>query len=337
VIAAPHFPSVRWLCLLLLVIPLVAVCEDTGRPIPEDGGPTPVTVDIFALDLDAIDGAAQSFDANVYAEARWKDPRLADPDRQTSRTLPLDTVWNPRFQILNQQRTWRTLPRVVEVTPDGSVTQRGRAWGSFSQPLDLRKFPFDTQRISIILTTAGFEGDEVKLLPGTSSGIADALSIADWRLTDWKITTDVPIPGPPDASDVDGIALVLTLERLKAYYWLKVIAPLILIVAMSWAVFWIDPKELGTKISITITAMLTLIAYRFAIGASLPPVSYLTKMDWFILLSTVLVYASLVAVIVTASLERRSRRELAKAVDQMSRWGFPLFFLGAWIVIAVLA
>jgi surface polysaccharide O-acyltransferase-like enzyme len=60
-------------------------------------------------------------------------------------------------------------------------------------------------------------------------------------------------------------------------------------------------------------------------------------MDWFILLSTVLVYASLVAVIVTASLERRGRREIATGVDRASRWGFPLFFLLAWVLIATLA
>jgi hypothetical protein len=50
----------------------------------------------------------------------------------------------------------------------------------------------------------------------------------------------------------------------------KVILPLILIVAMSWIVFWIDPEESGIQISVAITTMLTLIAYRFAVGADLP-------------------------------------------------------------------
>jgi hypothetical protein len=82
-------PLLRALVLCVLWAPLIADGADTGRPVPEEGGPTPVTVDIFLLDLDGIDGAAQSFDANVYAEARWKDPRLADPDGRSTRTLPL--------------------------------------------------------------------------------------------------------------------------------------------------------------------------------------------------------------------------------------------------------
>jgi len=47
---------------------------ETGRPAAELG-PTQVQVEIFLLDLDGIDSQAQSFQANVYFEATWKDPR----------------------------------------------------------------------------------------------------------------------------------------------------------------------------------------------------------------------------------------------------------------------
>ena len=100
---------------------------------------------------------------------------------------------------------------------------------------------------------------------------------------------------------------------------------------MSWAVNWIDPKDAGTKISITITAMLTLIAYRFAIGAQLPQISYLTRLDLFIVFSTLLIYASLVTVVATAAFSNKGKPELAKNVDRVSRWGFPLFFVSSWV------
>jgi hypothetical protein len=72
-----------------------------------------------------------------------------DPNRQGRRTLPLAGVWNPRIQILNQQRLWSSLPRVVDVMPDATRIQLGRVWGSFSQPLDLKAVPVDSQRIAI--------------------------------------------------------------------------------------------------------------------------------------------------------------------------------------------
>jgi hypothetical protein len=319
--------------LMMLLIGLVTnvASAETCRP-NHQKGPTEVTVDIFLLDLDAIDSANQNFQANVYIEASWRDPRLADESRNSIVTRKMDEVWHPRLQILNQQRLWSSLPDVVEIEPDGRVIQRFRVWGDFSQPLDLHDFPFDKQRIELPIVAAGYNSDEVVFLAGAGSGIGKTLSIADWQLRDWKIATDFDVPGPSLAAKGAGMAMVIDVNRYRGYYWIKVIAPLILIVAMSLAVHWIDPKDTGTKISITITAMLTLIAYRFAIGASLPQVSYLTRMDLFILFSTILVYASLVTVIITAAYSRKGKSEAATRIDQVSRWAFPLFFITSWFV-----
>lgn len=321
----------KLLLLALLCSPLSLHADaDTGRPNPELG-PTQVQVSIFLLDLDAINSASQNFEANVYFEASWKDPRLADEARGNTITRNLDEVWHPRLQLLNQQRVWKSLPDVVDIEPDGTVTQRVRVWGYFSQPLDLREFPFDAQTINIQVVAAGYSPDEVMTTPSPLSGIGNHFSVADWAVTSWRLATDIKVPGPEGVQDAS-IAMALDAERLTGYYWIKVIAPLILIVAMSWAVFWIDPKDTGTKISITITAMLTLIAYRFAIGATLPLISYLTRLDLFILFSTILIYASLVSVLVTSAFSRKGNHALAKGIDRAARWGFPLFFIASWVV-----
>ncbi len=65
--------------------------------------------------------------------------------------------------------------------------------------------------------------------------------------------------------------------------------------------------------------MLTLIAYRFAIDANLPKVSYLTRMDYFILLSTILVYASLIEVIITSTFAKNEKLSQARALDRQMR------------------
>ena len=96
---------------------------------------------------------------------------------------------------------------------------------------------------------------------------------------------------------------------------------------MSWIVFWIDPKESDSQISVAITAMLTLIAYRFAVGSDLPKVSYLPRLDYFILGSTILVFASLLEVVITSSYARTGRLERARAIDRWSSWLFPAIFL----------
>jgi len=113
--ALPIQPFSRLFPLLALIGALmsVSVSANTGRPNPERG-PTPVQLSIFLLDLDGIDSASQSFQANVYFEATWTDPRQANEQAGKTITRGLSEVWNPRLQIHNQQRVWSSLPDVVD-------------------------------------------------------------------------------------------------------------------------------------------------------------------------------------------------------------------------------
>ena len=151
--------------------------------------------------------------------------------------------------------------------------------------------------------------------------------MADWALTKWDAKPR-PYQPVPDERAVAGFALVFEMRRKAGHYVFKIILPLILIVAMAWAVFWIDPTETGTNIGLASTSMLTLIAYRFAIGAQLPDISYMTRMDSFILGSTLLVFLVLMQVVITNSFVARSKVERARWVDRWCRWVYPVFFLG---------
>ena len=119
----------------------------------------------------------------------------------------------------------------------------------------------------------------------------------------------------------------LEAKRYNEYYIIKIILPLFLIVAMSWIVFWIDPEQAGTQIGVATTSMLTLIAYRFMVGGMIPAVPYLTRMDHFILASTLLVFAALIQAVFTSILAGRDNVHLARNMDRGCRLLFPLIFL----------
>src|SRR4029077_15977122 len=107
-------------------------------------------------------------------------------------------------------------------------------------------------------------------------------------------------------------------------YILKVILPLVLIVMMSWSVFWIDPATSNSQISVAVTSMLTLIAYRFAIDSQLPRLPYMTRLDALFLTSTLLVFFSLIEVLVTTILDNNQQTERAKRLDRCCRALFPI-------------
>ena len=174
----------------------------------------------------------------------------------------------------------------------------------------------------VILFQPGEEGLKIGLKSGI--GIADHLSESDWRIlsTDIKVKPYTISPG----TRIAACHFEFTAARNSTYFVIKVILPLLLIVMMSWAVFWIDPTDSSAQFSIAVTAMLTLIAYRFAIDATVPKLPYLTCLAKFVLFSSLLVFVTLIQAIITSKLAKRGELELARSIDRRCRWIFPLIF-----------
>jgi len=283
-----------------------------------------VEVKVLLLDIEGIDSVSQNFTANLTMVLRWRDSSLAHngPDPII---MPLDDIGFPNIQILNQQKLISTLPRAVEIHPDGEVVHRQRVWGSFSQPLDLQEFPFDTQRLQVTLANVGLGAESVQLVPSPSSGISETLTMPDWEVTGWDfVASDLSLDDEPPR--VQGMVFSLDVKRDTSFFIYKVIMPLILIVMMSWLVFWIDPSLAASQISVSVTAMLTMIAYRFAIAGMMPRLAFLTSLDHFVLVSTLVVFLSMVEVIYTAYLSTSDQLEKARKMDRKARWIAPLIY-----------
>ena len=329
-----------WLAALLLAFSAMTYGQDSPAQLdlltrPEsEAGPTVVWVSMFVIDIGGIDGVAQTFDASVYVRLRWKDPRLAHDD-SGRRRLPLAEVWHPKTMFLNQAGILRpSLPMVVRVEQDGTAEYRQRYVGPFSQPLDLEEFPFDEHAFVLHLISPGNGSAEIEFAPDPdvvasgmpgAAGIAARLSLPDWRIMKFFAGERALIGRY--AADTAGYAMEFHAQRQVGYYVWKVLLPLVLIVMMAWTAFWIDPTLAGTQIAVATTSMLTLIAYRFLLDSLVPRLPYMTRMDYFILGSTVLVFLTLVEVVVRSSLAKTKRRELARRIDRWSRIAFPLAFV----------
>jgi len=288
-----------------------------------------VRVFMEMLDLGSIDSVSQTFNASFYFELVWLDDSLkhAGPG---SLKMKLDEIWNPLIQILNQQSIQQTFARRVEVFSDGRVVYRQRAWGTFSQPLQLRDFPFDEQTIRIDLVAAGYSPEDLSLTIDNGSGIAPVLSIPDWSVLDWRTQSGVIETGPEN-TPVSTASLVVDLKRHPGFFIVKVLLPLVLIVLMSWTVFWINPQNAGPQISISVTAILTLIAFLFSMSSMLPRLPMLTRLDWFVMYSTFLVFFSLIEAVYTIRLANSGDLEKALLADRVARWIFPLLLLAMLI------
>ena len=65
----------------------------------------------------------------------------------------------------------------------------------------------------------------------------------------------------------------------------KIIIPILLILAVAWYVLWIPTEDVGSRLTTSIVAFLSLIAFNFVFQDDIPKLDILTSLDKFILLS----------------------------------------------------
>lgn len=291
---------------------------------PDAGGrPTKVSVGIRLVDLTEINDVNQTLTGDFGVFLTWTDPQLA---HLKGCEIPLDEIWSPGIRFINSGRMFPDRPKEVGIGPGGSVRYVQRYYGTLATYHNLHNFPFDKQIFRISLFSLEYGEDEVQLIiDEKATGLSKRMNISDWTIN-W-------VKGGIDREYADAFDQFhsrydfdISARRVTSYYIWKVILPLCLIVAMSWAVFWINPAQFGPQIGLSSTSMLTLIAFLFASGKMMPELSYFTRLDYFIIGSTILVFLALVQSLTTTFLFSKGKQEIGIRIDRVSRVIFPLAF-----------
>jgi hypothetical protein len=317
-------------------VPGVAVADEPKassaiRP-DSEGRATRVSIGVFVVDISEIDDAKQTFKADIYVMLGWRDPRLASSE--VRRNMPLAEVWHPSVQIINRRSLDHLLPEIVSVDQSGDIRYEQRFQGTFAVPLNLRDFPMDDQVVALRVVSPGHSPAEIQLVTDERSGRAQQFTIMDWTISPPTCHTD-PL-STPDGRELAGFQCTMKAHRLTSAYVFQFIIPLTFIVCMSWAPFWMSPDQLGPRQGIAVTAILTIIAYRFVLANQLPRVAYLTRFDYLLLGCTALVFLVLVQVVIAHAMLTKANPVHARKLDLWSRGIFPAVFLALLLTVAFL-
>lgn len=291
-------------------------------------GPMRVEVDLYLSDLTEIHDSTQSFVGDVFFRAKWLDPRLAHGRPQPC-TVEETDIWTPQLQLLNRREVERVRAPQLSVDAAGEVTRTLRAYGDFSFRADLTDFPFDRQELRFILVSRyGPAEVEMTALPGRL-GIAEKLSVTNWQVEFREGLASEHHVVTQDRS-VSRLDVIFDAKRLSGYYTWQLLVPLFLVVMMTWTVFWMPLEFVAPRVGLVATSMLTLIAYRFSMASILPPIAYLTRLDLFMVASSILVFSALAATVAVTWLEGRGSIAAALTLNTASRALAPLLFLAVF-------
>ena len=224
-----------------------------------------------------------------FKELEWKEVNNLDPDQDIRYYNLIDFDKNKiekRYKpiILNDKEGKVSKNSQVEFQAE----ERGLF--KFSNDFNLMSFPFDKQVLRITLYNSDSMLDETVIMPGEYNerllnNFAKKGNISPgWKIKDVEILDDY-ILDPTTSTAFSALHIDIHVEREVGYYLFKIIFPIILILMVCWSVSWINPRELESRLTITVVCLLSLIAYNFVIDSELPKLNYLTVLDMIILTS----------------------------------------------------
>jgi hypothetical protein len=327
----------------------VAAREATGSTVtepPNPSGPTIVGVGFFVNDIRGIDPVRDEFQFRGYVHALWCDPRLAfDPAVRGQQELvftgdrvdeAFEGMWFASGYPVNKVGELVFSERVLRIRHDGTVTQSINLSLPLATHYDLRRFPLDRQILELQVESYLWNHNQLQFIHDeTISGFSDGISIPEWNIE--GVNGHVGKAAVMrSATPFSRYTLEIEISRKPGFYIWKVFLPLIVIVSLSWSIFWMTDERFSARSRISATGVLTVVAYQFVFAESLPRVGYLTLLDQVMIGSF-----GLLAVTVLESLlvDRANREDPAKAIriDRTSRWLFPTVYALMLATITLLA
>lgn len=307
-----------------------------------DGEKVPVQVALHILNLADIDEVSQRFRVVAYLFAKWKDPRLAFTPKagwEKFRVYRPDDVWTPHFDFVNGVAPHSAFDVTLRAFPDGTVRYYERSSAELSNTFHLHRFPFDQERLRILIHPPISEAAVVNLLQTTEEPPITIEERIYSSLAQWKIVNVQAGASPIVAINKEKTTQIefdIDVDRESNFYIWKVFIPLLLMVVLSWTVFWIDNSELNSQVTISVTTILTVIAFAFAISTNLPKVSYLTFIDVFFLTCYVFVFVTAVELTFVHLAGRSKHDTMGRTIRRYSRIVLPIMFVVTNLVMIAL-
>ncbi|MDA0969998.1 MAG: hypothetical protein O3A60_06120 [Planctomycetota bacterium] len=322
-----------------------ALAIDAGMPNPP-ASPTVVKCAIIILDVVDIDDVNESFVAEIALLAEWDDPRLAfdaaeeGVDRKifqgNFQFSEVFTGWWPQLILVNEVGPPDPNAVKIEVYPDGHVRYLDQHNAVLETPMDLRDYPFDSQKLQAELVPFGDNTNDVVLdVHETYANATDdfvrhnsSVNVAGWMLQSVTFETDETFLNEATKdSRISRLIATIHLQRRSWQLVWQMLFPLLVIVSMIWSIFWVDIDSLADRLNVAFVGVLTIVAYQFVVIDNMPRMSYLTLTDVILLISFVTMSLTIPQSLVIYGLVRKGEEQRAQRIDHISRWAFPLGYM----------
>ncbi|XP_034049773.1 5-hydroxytryptamine receptor 3A-like [Thalassophryne amazonica] len=297
----PHAAMMRAVCLILLILTGKAsstkVCSykdvvdylnlatdndafKLTRPVLDYRRPTVVQLDIILYAILAVVEKTQTFVPFIWVTAMWKDERISwDPSqfcgiKQLS--FPRDMLWTPDLFINEMvEKDSSPISPYVFVSYDGTVMSEQDMKVVSTCPMDVHKFPFDTQKCTITIGSGIHSVNEMMLSPSSNSSRATQFSKelmktqAEWDFVRLSVASrNMSYNG----QQWDQLTYTFTVKRRPLLYVINFLLPILFFLSLDLASFFILDHR-GEKLGFKVTILLGISVLMLILNDILPSMS----------------------------------------------------------------
>jgi len=277
-----------------------------GPPSPGEAekpaAPKEIKVGLYVLNLGKLDVSTGAFTADFYLSLYCDD---GVPDLT--------------FEFQNGRAA--TVDKLVDKPNEKTY----RISANLSTKIDLRRFPFDAQKMQIMIEDKRETIDRLKYVPYLKeTGIDPAIVFPGWNITGWEAEVrehEYSVYGETYSQYI----FTVDIERIKFNSFLKTFLPPIFMMLIVMTTFILNPEQVNTRLATISSSLVASVMFHVSISNQIPPVGYLTFADKFMLLTYLILLSTFFLTLRVFVLQGRQEAERAKKLNRLAE---RLVFIG---------
>ena len=238
--------------------------------------------------------------------------------------------------------------RILAATNETYIN--GHTKKSFHFDADFKDYPFDNQKLQIIIEHVLLTDDKVVLIPDTVSydksnqpenmwgvgidilqlnGTSFKTDSSGFLDTKYTYLTDFGDPELKVNPDYSRVVYTVYVTRNYLPYLLKVLIPIFIIMLLAYLVFFVPADRIDVSSALSVTSLLAAVAFQITISDNLSSIGYLTNIDKVFYIAYFLIAIAMLQSLFTYYLDLGSdkQKRFAVQLDVFFKIAYPLLFI----------
>lgn len=190
---------------------------------------------------------------------------------------------------------------------------------SLNNPMDFSKFPFDTQKLQIIIEDKKATINEINYTANAEeSGLDPSVTLGGWNLDGWTAKSSGHHYGFSNQT-YPQYEFDISISRAWLGSFLKTFLPVIFILLTVLASFILGIEKINIKLAIAGFALVAVVVFHVYIAGQLPPTGCLTFADKFMIVTYIIILTSLLLNIILMWIFDKGNKDLVEKIQKRTK------------------